>query len=136
MATGVGDIFLDLKLNKQPFEKGLNETKATATMAGKKIGMAIAGAIAGAVATVGFGHLISSTAKLGDAVDKTSQKMGMSAQAYQEWDFIMNGLLQFWSPETICGRWSRIYPGRRKRHAERILPVSCSAEVRRNWVQC
>ena len=89
MATGVGDIFLDLKLNKQPFEKGLNETKATATMAGKKIGMAIAGAIAGAVATVGFGHLISSTAKLGDAVDKTSQKMGMSAQAYQEWDFIM-----------------------------------------------
>lgn len=89
MATGVGDIFLDLKLNKQPFEKGLNETKTTATMAGKKIGMAIAGAIAGAVATVGFGHLISSTAKLGDAVDKTSQKMGMSAQAYQEWDFIM-----------------------------------------------
>ena len=89
MATGVGDIFLDLKLNKQPFEKGLNETKTTATMAGRKIGMAIAGAIAGAVATVGFGHLISSTAKLGDAVDKTSQKMGMSAQAYQEWDFIM-----------------------------------------------
>ena len=89
MATGVGDIFLDLKLNKQPFEKGLNETKATATMAGRKIGMAIAGAIAGAVATVGFGHLISSTAKLGDAVDKTSQKMGMSAQTYQEWDFIM-----------------------------------------------
>ena len=32
----------------------------------------------------------------------------------EEWDFIMNGLLQFWSPETICGRWSRIYPGRRK----------------------
>lgn len=89
MSTGVGDIFLDLKLNKQPFEKGLNETKATATMAGKRIGMAIAGAIAGAVATVGFGHLISSTAKLGDAIDKTSQKMGMSAQTYQEWDFIM-----------------------------------------------
>lgn len=89
MATGVGDIFLDLKLNKQPFEKGLNETKATATMAGRKIGLAIAGAIAGAVGAVGFSALVSSTAKLGDAIDKTSQKMGMSAQAYQEWDFIM-----------------------------------------------
>lgn len=89
MATGVGDIFLDLKLNKQPFEKGLNETKATASLAGRKIGLAIAGAIAGAVGAVGFSALVSSTAKLGDAIDKTSQKMGMSAQAYQEWDFIM-----------------------------------------------
>lgn len=89
MATGVGDIFLDLKLNKQPFEKGLNETKASATLAGRKIGLAIGGAIAGAVGAVGFSALVSSTAKLGDAIDKTSQKMGMSAQAYQEWDFIM-----------------------------------------------
>ena len=89
MATGVGDIFLDLKLNKQPFEKGLNETKASANLAGRKIGLAIGGAIAGAVGAVGFSALVSSTAKLGDAIDKTSQKMGMSAQAYQEWDFIM-----------------------------------------------
>ena len=89
MSTGVGDIFLDLKLNKQPFERGLNETKAMGSAVGKKIGLAIAGAIAGAVATVGFGHLISATAELGDAIDKTSQKMGMSAQTYQEWDFIM-----------------------------------------------
>lgn len=89
MATGVGDIFLDLKLNKQPFEKGLNETKASASLAGRKIGLAIGGAIAGAVGAVGFSALVSSTAKLGDAIDKTSQKMGMSAQAYQEWDFIM-----------------------------------------------
>ena len=89
MATGVGDIFLDLKLNKQPFETGLNEAKAMGGVAGRKIGLAIAGAVAGAVSAVGFSALISSTAKLGDAIDKTSQKMGMSAQTYQEWDFIM-----------------------------------------------
>ena len=32
----------------------------------------------------------------------------------EEWEFIMNGMLQYWSPETICGRWSRIYPDRKK----------------------
>ena len=32
----------------------------------------------------------------------------------QEWEFIMNGLLHFWSPEAICGRWSREYPDSRK----------------------
>ncbi len=32
----------------------------------------------------------------------------------EEWDFIMNGLLQYWSPEAICGRWSREHPDRRK----------------------
>ena len=31
-----------------------------------------------------------------------------------EWDFIVNGLLLYWSPETICGRWSRKNPDRRK----------------------
>ena len=31
-----------------------------------------------------------------------------------EWDFIVNGLLQYWSPEAICGRWSREHPDHRK----------------------
>lgn len=33
--------------------------------------------------------LTAQTAEYGDNIDKTSQKLGMSAQAYQEWDFIM-----------------------------------------------
>ena len=32
----------------------------------------------------------------------------------QEWEFIVNGLLQYWSPEAICGRWSREHPECRK----------------------
>lgn len=89
MSTGVGDIFLDLKLNKQPFEKGLTDVKSTAGIAGKKIGLALAGAITSVVGTVAFSALISQAAKLGDAIDKTSQKVGMSAQTYQQWDYIM-----------------------------------------------
>lgn len=27
-----------------------------------------------------------------------------------EWEFIVNGLKQYWSPETICGRWHMQYP--------------------------
>lgn len=90
MSTGVGDVYLDLKLNKQPFEKGMSETKATAGRIGAGIGKALAIGIAGAVATAGIaGALIKKTAQLGDTVDKMSQKMGMSSQTYQEWDFIM-----------------------------------------------
>ena len=32
----------------------------------------------------------------------------------EEWEFIVNGLLQYWSPEAICGRWSREHPDRKK----------------------
>ncbi len=32
----------------------------------------------------------------------------------EEWAFIMNGLLPYRSPETICGRWTRKYPNRKK----------------------
>lgn len=93
MATGVGDIFLDLKLNKQPFEKGLNETKNSAGrlggLIGSKMGVALAGAITTAVAGISFASLISKTTQIGDAIDKMSQKLGMSSQAYQEWDYVM-----------------------------------------------
>ena len=27
-----------------------------------------------------------------------------------EWEFIINGLKKFWSPEAICGRWQLVYP--------------------------
>lgn len=33
--------------------------------------------------------MVSDLSLAGDKIDKTSQKLGMSAQAYQEWDFIM-----------------------------------------------
>lgn len=53
-------------------------------------GVAIAGittAVAGA--TTAMIKSTSATAEYADSIDKMSQKMGMSAEAYQEWDFIM-----------------------------------------------
>ena len=65
---------------------------ATAIKAGTAvIGAAIAGATAAAVATgKAFVGAAKDVAAYGDEVDKTSQKMGLSAKAYQEWDYVMN----------------------------------------------
>ena len=58
-------------------------------------GLKTAGVVAGAVATATAaltGAMVkgaSETAAYGDNIDKMSQKMGLSAQAYQEWDAIM-----------------------------------------------
>ena len=30
-----------------------------------------------------------------------------------EWDYIIAGLQQYWSPETICGRWHKEFPERK-----------------------
>lgn len=30
-----------------------------------------------------------------------------------EWNFIVNGLTQYWSPAAICGRWHMLYPTRK-----------------------
>ena len=51
---------------------------------------AMAAATAGAVATgKAFIDATNDVATYGDEVDKMSQKMGISATAYQEWDFVM-----------------------------------------------
>lgn len=51
---------------------------------------AVAAVGTAAVAAVGsLGKLVKSTADYGDNVDKMSQKMGLSASAYQEWDFVL-----------------------------------------------
>ena len=31
----------------------------------------------------------------------------------KEWDYIVDGLKQYWSPETICGRWHEEFPERK-----------------------
>lgn len=47
------------------------------------IGTAVGGAIKSAISGIG------SLAEYGDNIDKLSQKMGLSAEAYQEWDAVM-----------------------------------------------
>ena len=56
-----------------------------------KIGTAAMAAIGTATVAAGaaFANNIKQTAEYADNIDKMSQKMGLSAQAYQEWDFIM-----------------------------------------------
>lgn len=31
----------------------------------------------------------------------------------EEWNYIVSHLKQYWSPETICGRWHKDYPGKK-----------------------
>ena len=59
-------------------------------IAGKAIAGAVAvGAAATTALTTGFVNATNSVASYGDNIDKMSQKMGMSAEAYQEWDAVM-----------------------------------------------
>ena len=57
-------------------------------MAGFGVATAAAGAAIGAIGSK-FVSATSDVAEYGDHIDKMSQKMGISAEAYQEWDAIM-----------------------------------------------
>ncbi|MCQ2602623.1 MAG: hypothetical protein MJ193_01715 [Clostridia bacterium] len=55
------------------------------------VGAMAVGAVTVAVgATVGaMGNAIAKTAQYGDEIDKNSQKLGISSQAYQEWSAVL-----------------------------------------------
>ena len=38
----------------------------------------------------------------------------------EQWDYIVAGLQNFWSPEAICGRWSKDHPGQKPLHFSTI----------------
>lgn len=63
----------------------------TAKVAGQVAAAALAAVVA-AVTTViaGVSDMIKETAEYGDEVDKMSQKLGLSTDAYQEWDYVMS----------------------------------------------
>lgn len=67
----------------QNLGNGLKKAAAIGTTA-----IAAVGAAASALGTA-FTVQINNTAQYADNIDKMSQKMGLSAKAYQEWDFIM-----------------------------------------------
>ena len=52
-------------------------------------GLAVTGGAAVAAITTKFVSASGEVASYGDNIDKMSQKMGMSASAYQEWDAVM-----------------------------------------------
>ena len=93
----VFDLAARLTLDSGDYDKGLDdaEKKSSSFGAGVKKAFAIgATAIAGlttaaATLTTALAKGVSETAAYGDKIDKASQKMGLSAEAYQEWDAVL-----------------------------------------------
>jgi phage-related protein len=93
----VFELFAKLGLDTSEYEKELEgaETKGAKFGAGLKTA---AGVTATGIATVtaatvagakAFVEGAADVASFGDRIDKMSQKMNMSAEAFQEWDFVM-----------------------------------------------
>lgn len=97
----VFDLFAKLGLDTSEYESGLEGASESASSFGstltKGIGVAAgvttaaitATAAATVAGTTAFVQGVSSVAEYGDNIDKMSQKMNMSAEAYQEWSFVM-----------------------------------------------
>lgn len=95
------DLMAKISLDTSEYEEGLDSSEkkgksfAQSLGSGMKTAAKVGGIAIGAVATgaVALGTaMVKGTSELaayGDNVDKMSQKMGLSAQAYQEWDAIM-----------------------------------------------
>lgn len=93
----VFDLFAKLSLDSSEYESGLQDAETKGSGFGKGL-VSAAGVGAAAVAAVGTAAIAAGTslvkgtgdvAAYGDNIDKMSQKMGISAEAYQEWDAIM-----------------------------------------------
>ena len=97
----VFDLVAILTLNKKGYEDGLGEASQEASTFGTKLksGLGTVAKVGGAsLALLGAGTvkvtkdlvgMANETAEIADHIDKQSQKIGVSAQAYQEWDFIL-----------------------------------------------
>ena len=97
----VFDLFAKITLDSSEYDAGLDSAEAKSEGFGSKlksglatatkVGAAAIGAV-GAAATAAGVAITKQTGELaayGDNIDKMSQKMGMSATAYQEWDAIL-----------------------------------------------
>ena len=97
----VMDLMAKIGLDNSEFDKNLTESEGKFDGFGKKIasgaktaakvGVAAFAAIGTAIAgtTTSLIKNAGETAAYADQIDKASQKIGFSAEAYQEWDFIL-----------------------------------------------
>ena len=97
----VFDLFAKLSLDDSDFSSKLSGAAKSAKKFGGKLGSAIktgSKVAVGAIAAVGTATaamgaaIVKSTGQIaaqGDEVDKMSQKLGLSAKAYQEWDYVL-----------------------------------------------
>ena len=95
------DLAAKITLDSSEYEKGLDNAKGKtngfASVVGNglktaaKVGVAAVAAV-GTATTLMAGAIVKgvgATAEYGDNIDKMSQKMGLSIEAYQEWDAVM-----------------------------------------------
>lgn len=87
-------LFASLSLETDEYEKGLDSAEKQASSFKDKLGKASQtvqklGGIFDTVAGAGY-NLAKQTANQADTIDKNSQKLGVSAEAYQKWDYVMN----------------------------------------------
>jgi len=72
-------------------ETSLTGLQKVGNLVNKALVASFAAAAAGVAASVAaMGKAVSSTEKLADNIDKMSQKIGISRDAFQEWDFILS----------------------------------------------
>lgn len=95
------DLAAKITLDSSAYESGIKEAESTGKGFSEKLksGLGTAAKVgAASVVAVGTAAVavgkklyseVSDLAAYGDQIDKNSQKMGISAQAYQEWDFIL-----------------------------------------------
>lgn len=95
------DLSAKLSLDSKGYEEGVSNAEKSATGLGSKLktGLANAAKIGAAALTAVSTAAVAMTtaivkgtsevAAYGDQIDKASQKMGISAEAYQEWDAIL-----------------------------------------------
>ena len=97
MGLNVFELFAKIGLDTSEYDKEIDKSreKASGLASSLKKGFGIAtksvGALTTATGALGAGFVKASgdVAAYGDNIDKMSQKMGMSAEAYQEWDAVM-----------------------------------------------
>lgn len=98
MATTVFELMAKLGLDSSDYEKGLDQAKKEGSSAfGKglasaaKVGAVAVTAVATAAVATGKAFIdgAGQVAEYGDVIDKESQKLGISAEAYQEWDAVL-----------------------------------------------
>lgn len=98
----VFELFATLGLDTTAYDKGLEGAESSASSFGSKLktglgvaaGVATTAVAATTAATVAgtkaFVEGITATAQYGDQIDKTSQKLGFSAEKYQQLDYALN----------------------------------------------
>lgn len=98
----VFELFATLGLDTSGYEEGLSGAQsagesfaasmsnglATAARVGAVAVAATGAAVAGA--SVAFVNGVQDVAAYGDSIDKTSQRLGISTTAFQEWDYVLN----------------------------------------------